>query len=166
MALSCQTQLFCVADCIKDPSTAKVDTVVSGSVNICSGLYAAVGLFGYVAFHDVELHGDILLYLETSFLTQLMKLAFMLSVAVSIPLMLFPSRIIFYNLFLKQDIGEYAMLRMSSGTFILLTVFVLSSCLLVAIVVPNGMSCVMVHNFLIILYVVIFLFFLAGGGKE
>ncbi|VDN36054.1 unnamed protein product [Gongylonema pulchrum] len=24
MALSCQTQLFCVADCIKDPSTAKV----------------------------------------------------------------------------------------------------------------------------------------------
>lgn len=74
---------------------------MSGAVNICSGLYAAVGLFGYVAFHDVELHGDILLYLQSSFLTQMMKLAFMLSVAVSIPLVLFPSRIAFYNLFLK-----------------------------------------------------------------
>lgn len=79
-----------------------MDTIVSGAVNICSSMYAAVGLFGYVAFHDVELYGDILLYLQSSLLTQLMKLGFMLSVAVSIPLMLFPSRIAFYNLLLKS----------------------------------------------------------------
>ncbi|EJD74177.1 hypothetical protein LOAG_18469 [Loa loa] len=137
MALSCQTQLFCVTDCIKDPSAAKVDTVVSGAVNICSSMYAAVGLFGYVAFHDVELYGDILLYLQSSLLTQLMKLAFMLSVAVSIPLMLFPARIAFYNLLLKSDACEYAMLRVPSLVFVSLTVFLLSSCLLVAVIVPN-----------------------------
>lgn len=67
-------------------------------MNICSGLYASVGLFGYVAFNGVELYGDILLYLQNSLLNQLMKLAFMLSAAVSIPLMLFPGRIAFYNL--------------------------------------------------------------------
>lgn len=27
MALSCQTQLFCVADCIKDPAVAKVTAI-------------------------------------------------------------------------------------------------------------------------------------------
>uniref|UniRef100_A0A158Q6T1 Aa_trans domain-containing protein n=1 Tax=Elaeophora elaphi TaxID=1147741 RepID=A0A158Q6T1_9BILA len=141
MALSCQTQLFCVTDCIKEPSAAKVDTVVSGAVNICSSMYAAVGLFGYVAFHDVELYGDILLYLQSSLLTQLMKVAFMLSVAVSIPLMLFPGRIALYNLLLKsstlQDACEYAILRMPSLIFVSLTVFLLSSCLLAAVIVPN-----------------------------
>ncbi|VBB30104.1 unnamed protein product [Acanthocheilonema viteae] len=137
MALSCQTQLFCVTDCIKEPSAAKVDTIVSGAVNICSGMYAAVGLFGYVAFHDVELYGDILLYLQSSLLTQLMKLTFMLSVAVSVPLMLFPSRIAFYNLLLKSDACEYAVLRMPSLIFVSLTVFLLSSCLLTAVIVPN-----------------------------
>ncbi|CAG9541028.1 unnamed protein product [Cercopithifilaria johnstoni] len=136
MALSCQTQLFCVTDCIKEPSAAKVDTVVSRAVNICSGMYTAVGLFGYVAFHDIELYGDILLYLQSSLLTQLMKLAFMLSVAVSIPLMLFPGRIAFYSL-LKSDTCEYAMLRVPSLMFVSLTIFLLSSCLLTAIIVPN-----------------------------
>ncbi|VDK69973.1 unnamed protein product [Onchocerca ochengi] len=64
-------------------------------------MYTAVGLFGYIAFYDVELYGDILLYLQNSLLTQLLKLAFMLSVAVSIPLMLFPGRIAFYNFLMK-----------------------------------------------------------------
>lgn len=85
-----------------------MDTVVSEAVNICSTMYAAVGLFGYIAFHDVDLNGDILLYLQSSLLTQLLKLAFMLSVAVSIPLMLFPSRIAFYNLLLKSVIFSTA----------------------------------------------------------
>uniref|UniRef100_A0A915PKD4 Amino acid transporter transmembrane domain-containing protein n=1 Tax=Setaria digitata TaxID=48799 RepID=A0A915PKD4_9BILA len=137
MALSCQTQLFCVTDCIKEPSTAKVDTVVSGAINICSSMYAAVGLFGYVAFHDVELYGDILLYLQSSLMTQLMKLAFMLSVAVSIPLMLFPSRIAFYNLLLRPGACDFAVVRLPALIFISLTIFLLSSCLLIAIIVPN-----------------------------
>ncbi|KAK6009528.1 hypothetical protein OSTOST_25535, partial [Ostertagia ostertagi] len=93
MALSCQTQLFCVIDCIRDASVSRVDAVVSGAVNFCSAMYAGVGTFGYVAFFSRSLHGDVLVELESSFLTQLLKLAFMLSIAISIPLMLFPARI-------------------------------------------------------------------------
>ncbi|VDO38880.1 unnamed protein product [Onchocerca flexuosa] len=114
-----------------------MDMIVSGAVNICSSMYTAVGLFGYIAFYDVELYGDILLYLQNSLLTQLLKLAFMLSVAVSIPLMLFPGRIAFYNFLMKPDACEFAMLRVPSLIFISLTVFLLSSCLLVAVIVPN-----------------------------
>ncbi|VDM42660.1 unnamed protein product [Toxocara canis] len=137
MALSCQTQMFCVADCIKDPATTKVDTIVSGAVNICSAIYAAVGLFGYVAFHDKQLHGDILLYLHPSLLTQWLKLAFMLSVAVSVPLMLFPCRNACYNLFLRSSIGEYTRNEMPVVTFVVLTVVLLLIDLLVAVLVPN-----------------------------
>lgn len=38
-----------------------------------------------------------------------------------------------------QDAYEYAMLRMPPLIFVSLTVFLLSSCLLVAVIVPNGM---------------------------
>uniref|UniRef100_A0A0M3HWH1 Aa_trans domain-containing protein n=2 Tax=Ascaris TaxID=6251 RepID=A0A0M3HWH1_ASCLU len=137
MALSCQTQMFCVADCIKDPATTKVDTIVSGAVNICSAIYAAVGLFGYVAFHDKQLHGDILLYLHPSLLTQLLKLAFMLSIAVSVPLMLFPCRSACYNLFLRPNIGEYTLPRVPALAFLVMTVVLLLIDLLVAVLVPN-----------------------------
>uniref|UniRef100_A0A0K0CUZ5 Aa_trans domain-containing protein n=1 Tax=Angiostrongylus cantonensis TaxID=6313 RepID=A0A0K0CUZ5_ANGCA len=102
MALSCQTQLFCVIDCIRDASTPRVDGVVSSAVNFCSALYAAVGLFGYVAFFSRKLHGDVLVELESSFFTQLLKLAFMLSIAISIPLMLFPARVALFNLVLRS----------------------------------------------------------------
>ncbi|MFH4975089.1 hypothetical protein AB6A40_001798 [Gnathostoma spinigerum] len=135
MSLSCQTQLFCVADCIKDPSSGKVDTVVSGAVNICSGIYAAVGVFGYVAFHDKDIHGDILLFLNPSLITQLLKLAFMITVAVSIPLMLFPSRIACYNLFMKQSSSGFT--RMSSAAFQILTITLLAIALFIAIFIPN-----------------------------
>lgn len=60
-----------------------------------------MGLFGYVAFHDISLHGDILLYLQSTILTQILKIGFMLSIAVSVPLMLFPCRSTCYNFFRK-----------------------------------------------------------------
>ncbi|PAV72331.1 hypothetical protein WR25_04677 [Diploscapter pachys] len=101
MAMSCQTQLFCVIDCIKDASSSKVDTVVNNAINFCSAMYAAVGLFGYVAFYYKELHGDVLVELEPTIFTQLLKLCFMLSIAFSIPLMLFPLRIAIFNLLLR-----------------------------------------------------------------
>ncbi|KAK5972493.1 hypothetical protein GCK32_002273 [Trichostrongylus colubriformis] len=42
MALSCQTQLFCVIDCIRDASVSRVDTVVSGAVNFCSAIDSTI----------------------------------------------------------------------------------------------------------------------------
>ncbi|VDK52283.1 unnamed protein product [Anisakis simplex] len=137
MALSCQTQLFCVADCVKDAETRKVDTIVSGAVNICSSIYAAVGLFGYVAFNDQQLHGDILLYLHPSILTQALKLMFMLSVAVSVPLMLFPCRNAVYNLFFRTEFNKYGVSEMSTVTYIALTFTILVVDLLIAVVIPN-----------------------------
>ncbi|XGW23918.1 hypothetical protein V3C99_005823 [Haemonchus contortus] len=155
MALSCQTQLFCVIDCIRDATVSRVDAVVSGAVNFCSAMYAGVGTFGYVAFSARSLHGDVLVELESSFLTQLLKLAFMLSIAISIPLMLFPARIALFNLVLRptfegvEDI-PYVMFgsqktncelpvshAMRFSTFHVLTFVILLFNLTVALLIPN-----------------------------
>ncbi|KAJ1363885.1 hypothetical protein KIN20_023844 [Parelaphostrongylus tenuis] len=138
MALSCQTQLFCVIDCIHDSSISRVDGVVSGAVNFCSALYAGVGLFGYVAFFSRTLHGDVLVELESSFLTQLLKLAFMLSIAISIPLMLFPARIALFNLVLRSSKCELPVSNaMRFSTFHVLTFVILLFNLTIALLIPN-----------------------------
>ncbi|PAV71135.1 hypothetical protein WR25_07335 [Diploscapter pachys] len=137
MAMSCQTQLFCVIDCIKDASTSKVDTVVNNAINFCSAMYAAVGLFGYVAFYYKELHGDVLVELESTIFTQLLKLCFMLSIAFSIPLMLFPLRIAIFNLLLRPSGCELPAVSLHNSTFHILTVIILFSNSMVAIMIPN-----------------------------
>ncbi|KAK6043168.1 hypothetical protein COOONC_19326, partial [Cooperia oncophora] len=138
MALSCQTQLFCVIDCIRDASVSRVDAVVSGAVNFCSAMYAGVGTFGYVAFFSRSLHGDVLVELESSFLTQLLKLAFMLSIAISIPLMLFPARIALFNLVLRPRNCELPVSHaMRYSTFHVLTFVILLFNLTIALIIPN-----------------------------
>uniref|UniRef100_A0A183GL84 Aa_trans domain-containing protein n=1 Tax=Heligmosomoides polygyrus TaxID=6339 RepID=A0A183GL84_HELPZ len=133
MALACQTQLFCVIDCMRDASVSRVDAVVSGAVNFCSAMYAGVGIFGYVAFFSRSLHGDVLVELESSFLTQLLKLAFMLSIAISIPLMLFPARIALFNLVLRPVVSH----AMRFSTFHILTFVILLFNLMIALLIPN-----------------------------
>ncbi|EYC27610.1 hypothetical protein Y032_0009g824 [Ancylostoma ceylanicum] len=138
MALSCQTQLFCVIDCIRDSSVSRVDSVVSGAINFCSAMYAGVGLFGYVAFFSRTLHGDVLVELESSFFTQLLKLAFLLSIAVSVPLMLFPARIALFNLVLRPSNCELPVSNaMRYSTFHVLTFVILLCNLTIALLIPN-----------------------------
>ncbi|KIH52379.1 hypothetical protein ANCDUO_17520 [Ancylostoma duodenale] len=138
MALSCQTQLFCVIDCIRDSSVSRVDSVVSGAINFCSAMYAGVGLFGYVAFFSRTLHGDVLVELESSFFTQLLKLAFLLSIAVSVPLMLFPARIALFNLVLRPSNCELPVSNaMRYSTFHVLTFVILLFNLTIALLIPN-----------------------------
>lgn len=61
-----------------------------------------VGFFGYAAFYDKAISGDILLLLEGNALTQFIKLGFLLSVAVSYPLMIFPCRAAIYSMMFAQ----------------------------------------------------------------
>lgn len=50
------------------------------------------GVFGYIAFYDTEIVGDILLSLPPSFTADMLKFGFVISVALSFPLMVFPCR--------------------------------------------------------------------------
>ena len=51
-----------------------------------------VGYFGYVAFCDEEVSGDILMNFRSTIFSEAVKLGFVLSIAVSFPLAIFPCR--------------------------------------------------------------------------
>jgi hypothetical protein len=43
---------------LPDPTLGHMNEVVKGAVNICSGVYIAVGLFGNIACSGLDLGGD------------------------------------------------------------------------------------------------------------
>lgn len=137
MAMCCQTQLFPVISCIKDATTDRVDYVVSNSINICAAMYAAVGVFGYVAFYSHELHGDVLVQFPPTIVTQSLKLAFLLSIAVSIPLMMFPARTALFCLILRDKDSISHTVDLEKFTFHLLTAVILIFNTILAILTPN-----------------------------
>ena len=51
-----------------------------------------VGFFGYVAFCDEDISGDVLMNFRPTFFSELIKFCFVISVATSFPLVIFPCR--------------------------------------------------------------------------
>ncbi len=52
------SQVFEIYESLPDPSLGHMNEVVKGAVNICSGVYIAVGLFGNIACSGHEIGGN------------------------------------------------------------------------------------------------------------
>ena len=57
-----------------------------------------VGYFGYVAFCDEKITGDILLSFRPTIFSEAVKLGFVIAVAMSFPLVIFPLRAAIFTL--------------------------------------------------------------------
>ena len=73
LALSCQTNIFAVYTALPDATPAKMNDVVKGAVNLCSGIYITIGFFGYVAFCYVDFAGNILTAFPPSLLIDVIR---------------------------------------------------------------------------------------------
>uniref|UniRef100_A0A182M6U0 Amino acid transporter transmembrane domain-containing protein n=1 Tax=Anopheles culicifacies TaxID=139723 RepID=A0A182M6U0_9DIPT len=102
MALSCQMQIFEVYATMPTTSLDKMDRVIRQSTNICTMIYVAIGFFGYVAFNGHRFSGNILVDFTPSFASDIIKMGFVLSVAFSFPLAIFPCRVSLYSLLYKR----------------------------------------------------------------
>lgn len=60
--------------------------------------YFQVGCFGYIAFYDDEITGDVLMNFRPTFFSELIKLGFVMSTVISFPLVIFPCRASIYTL--------------------------------------------------------------------
>ena len=65
-------------------------------------LSAQVGFFGYIAYSHTGIKGDILLNFVPGLISELLRLGFTLSVALSFPLVIFPCRLSIYTLIFSQ----------------------------------------------------------------
>lgn len=94
--------IFEVYDTVTNGSLEKMNDIVKSAVTICTGVYILVGFFGYVAFCQQPFSGNILLNLEPTFASDAIKIGFVLSVACSFPLVIFPCRASFYSLLYRR----------------------------------------------------------------
>ncbi|KAH8370813.1 hypothetical protein KR093_005077, partial [Drosophila rubida] len=174
MALSCQMQLFEVFDSINNQSVDKLNGIVRNATWICTLVYISVGFFGYVAYcqhsfsgnttltyaHICDYHidliiGNILINLSPSFGSDIIKIGFVLSIAFSFPLVIFPCRASIYSLLYRkvcsllynETISNHCFLLQQGHTenssyiperrFRFITLFIVLFSLCVALVIPS-----------------------------
>ncbi|XP_039284258.1 putative sodium-coupled neutral amino acid transporter 10 [Nilaparvata lugens] len=102
MALSCQTQLFEVFDSVPNTPLDKMNAVVRSAVNMCTAVYISVGFFGYIAYCTQNFSGNLLMSFSPTVMSEIVKLGFVLSVAVSFPLVIFPCRASLHSLLFRR----------------------------------------------------------------
>ncbi|XP_076034327.1 uncharacterized protein LOC143021033 isoform X2 [Oratosquilla oratoria] len=140
LALACQSNVFEIYDSLVDPDVVKMRNVVTHAVNLCCGLYIAVGFLGYVAFADKDFGGNIVMSFPGSELTEFIKLFFAVSLAISFPLMIFPCRTSIHSLLYRRNaqtsfdlVGNY----MPEARFKGITLGILTISLTIGIMIPN-----------------------------
>lgn len=95
---------------IQNATLVQMNEIVKSAISMCTLVYVMVGAFGYVAFCRHEFSGNILLNLEPSMTSDVIKLGFVLSVAFSFPLVIFPCRASLYSLLYRRvswDVVEF-----------------------------------------------------------
>ncbi|XP_052833760.1 putative sodium-coupled neutral amino acid transporter 10 [Octopus bimaculoides] len=141
LAFGCQTQLFLLYDELPEPSFNVINKIVSSAVNICSVAYLLVGFFGYIAFCNIEITGDIINMLVPTFFTDMVKLSFVLSIAVTFPLIIFPCRTSLYTMLFpkrpKTSDGFEMSHQIPELHFTLITLAIIVVSMVIGISVPN-----------------------------
>lgn len=142
LAFACQTQLFALYETLPEPSVKKMEEVVNTGINIVASVYFLVGFFGYVCFYDVGVKGDMLTNYGNTFISQIIKLGFVMSVIVSFPLMVYPLRASLHSLIFQQRSGSSENLPgganfIPQDRFTYLTLAIISGTLMLGILFPQ-----------------------------
>lgn len=142
MALSCQTQLFEIFESLPNASLDKMNSIVRSAVNICTGVYITMGLFGYIAFCTQPFSGNVMLSFSPSKTSEVMKLGFVLSVAVSFPLIIFPCRASLHSLlFRRGHTPHHELLGIGNHIpelrFHWITIAIVTVSLIMGLLIPN-----------------------------
>ncbi|ESP04030.1 hypothetical protein LOTGIDRAFT_109866 [Lottia gigantea] len=131
-SFGCQTQLFILYDALPEPSLKTVNGITSSAINLCAVAYLLMGFFGYIAFHEDVITGDIIKLFPNTLFADIMKLGFVISTAITIPLIIFPCRVSLYNLLFSQ-----VRIHIPEIHFKVLTLLIVLGPMIVGILVPN-----------------------------
>ncbi|XP_047993624.1 putative sodium-coupled neutral amino acid transporter 10 [Leguminivora glycinivorella] len=141
MALFCQTQLFEIFESMPTLSLEKMNVVTKNAINICTAVYFTLGLFGYIAFNKHDISGNILMSLSPTMASDVIKLGFVMSLAFSFPLIIFPCRASLYSfLYRKVHPSQHDHIinhSIPEPTFRAITVAIVAAALVISLLIPN-----------------------------
>ncbi|KAG5676862.1 hypothetical protein PVAND_006669 [Polypedilum vanderplanki] len=135
MAMSCQMQLFEIYENIT--SFDRIRQNIFHATSICLVVYTIIGFFGYAAFYNQTLSGNILVNFTPSIANDIITLGFILSIACSFPLVIFPCRTSLSSLIYRKvhhsEISPY----IPESRYKPLTLFIIISTMIIGILIPN-----------------------------
>eukprot|EP00794_Sanderia_malayensis_P008970 gene8970-9928_t len=143
LAFSCQTQVFVMYEAIPEPSIKAMSNIIDKAINLVTVMYLSVGFFGYVAFYEAGVRGDILSNFPNGILSDTIKAGFWVSIMMSFPLIIFPVRIAIHSLLFSKDKRVHSDVISSADDYIpqnrftIITFLLIAGTLTVGILIPH-----------------------------